>query len=53
MEEYLGKDIIDNLTPDFSITDYDSTIIAKLSIMGTFKKYFYYHMSGLCVEIHI
>ena len=46
MEEYLGKDIIDNLTPDFSTTDYDSTIIAKLSIMGTFKKYFYYHMSG-------
>ena len=42
MIEYLGKDIIDNLTPYFSTTDYDSIIIAKLSIMGTFKKYFNY-----------
>ena len=44
MVEYLGKDIIDNLTPDFSTTDYDSTIIAKLSIMGTIKNYFNYIM---------
>ena len=42
MEQYLGKEILDNLTPDFSTTDYDSMIISKLSIMGSFKKYFEY-----------
>ena len=45
MEEYLGKEIMENLTPNFTTTDYDSIIISKLSIMGAFKKYFEYHMS--------
>jgi len=47
MKEYLGEEIIQNLTPNFSTTDYNSTIICKLSIMGAFKKYFYYEMSLL------
>ena len=45
MEKYLGKEIMENLTPNFTTTDYDSIIISKLSIMGAFKKYFEYHMS--------
>ena len=45
MEKYLGKEIMENLTPNFTTTDYDSIIISKLSIMGAFKKYFEYRMS--------
>jgi hypothetical protein len=45
MEEYLGKEIMENLTPNFTTTDYDSIIISRLSIMGAFKKYFEYQMS--------
>ena len=45
MKEYLGEEIIQNLTPNFTTTDYNSTIIYKLSIMGAFKKYFQYEMS--------
>ena len=45
MEKYLGKEIMENLTPNFTTTDYDSIIISKMSIMGAFKKYFEYKMS--------
>ena len=44
MKKYLGEEIIQNLTPNFTTTDYNSTIICKLSIMGAFKKYFEYDM---------
>ena len=44
MVKYLGKNILDTLTPNFSTTTYDSTIICKISIMGAFKKYFDYTM---------
>ena len=45
MIEYLGKEILDILTPDFTTTTYDSKIISKISIMGAFKKYFDYRMA--------
>ena len=45
MKEYLGEELLQNLTPNFTTTDYNSTIIYKLSIMGAFKKYFQYEMS--------
>ena len=44
MVNYLGESIMDTLTPNFSTTTYDSTIICKISIMGAFKKYFDYTM---------
>jgi hypothetical protein len=44
MVEYLGKDLIDTLTSDFSTTTNDLKIISKISIMGAFKKYFDYEM---------
>ena len=44
MINYLGEEIIENLTPNFTTTNYDSTIICKMSIMGAFKKYFAYKM---------
>ena len=45
MIEYLGKEILDTLTPNFSTTTNDSIIIGKISIMGAFKKYFDYKMT--------
>ena len=48
MEEYFGKEILENLTPNFTKTNYDSIIISELSIMGAFKKYFEY-TKELCV----
>lgn len=44
MIKYLGEDIVNTLTADFSTTTYDSTIVSKISIMGVFKKYFEYRM---------
>ena len=42
--EYVGKEILENLTPNFTTTNINSRIICKLSIMGAFKKYFDYEM---------
>jgi len=47
MIKYLGKEILDILTPNFSTTTYDSSIVCKISIMGAFKKYFDYEMDCL------
>ena len=44
MKNYLGDELLETLTPNFSTTDYDSTIVCKISIMGAFKKYFKYEM---------
>ena len=47
MKEYLGSEILDILTPNFTTTSYDSEIVCKISIMGAFKNYFDYEMD-LC-----
>ena len=44
MKKYLGDELIDILTPDFSTSNYDSKIVCKISIMGAFKQYFNYEM---------
>ena len=44
MEEFLGEKLLNVLTPNFTTTTYDSTIVGKISIMGAFKKYFNYEM---------
>ena len=44
MKNYLGDEVLETLTPNFTTTDYDSTIVCKISIMGAFKKYFKYEM---------
>ena len=48
MKKYLGNEIVDDLTSNFTTTDYNSYLVSKLSIMGTFKKYFEYVMN-VCV----
>jgi len=44
IKNYLGKELIDILNPNFTTTDKNSTIICKLSVMNAFKKYFEYKM---------
>jgi len=44
MVKYLGEEVLNILTPNFTITDKEKIIIFKLSIMGAFKKYFKYIM---------
>lgn len=44
MEENLGKELIDILTPNFSTTTKEYSIVCKISIMCAFKKYFNYIM---------
>ena len=44
MKNYLGEEILNILTPNFTTTDKDKIIIFKISIMGAFKKYFDYEM---------
>ena len=45
MKQYLGESILNTLTPNFSTTTYDYSIVCKISIMGAFKKYFDYTMN--------
>ncbi len=45
IKNYLGKELIDILNPNFTTTDKNSTIICKLSAMNAFKKYFEYKMN--------
>lgn len=41
---FVGEELIDILSPNFTTTTHDSEIICKISIMGAFKKYFDYSM---------
>ena len=42
--DYIGKELIDILSPNFTTTTIDSQIICKISIIGAFKHYFDYKM---------
>ena len=55
MKKYLGEEIIEDLTSNFTTTDYNSYLVSKLSIMGSFKKYFTYvmHMHVTCGSPYI
>ena len=54
MKEYLGKEILDILTPNFTTTNYDTTIVCKLSIMSIFRIYFEYRgMACICGNPYI
>ena len=44
MKKYLGENLLNILTPNFTTTNNESLIICKISIMGAFKKYFDYTM---------
>ena len=47
MKKFLGEELVNLLTPNFSTTTNDTKIVGKISIMGAFKKYFEYQMN-LC-----
>ena len=44
MEAYLGKEILETLTSDYTTTTNDSLIVSKISIICAFKNYFHYSM---------
>ena len=51
MVEFLGKELLDNLTPNFTTTDNNSKLVCKISIMNTFKKYFLYSLKQISCGI--
>ena len=42
----IGKDLINNITPNFTTTTQTSLTACQLTIMATFKKYFWYDAVG-------
>ena len=42
MKEFLGNELLQNLTPDFTTTDNNSKLVCQISILNTFQKYFEY-----------
>ena len=48
ISEYIGSELNDILTPNFSTSTKDTIIAGKVSIMSIFKKYFHYS-GGFCI----
>ena len=51
LKEYVGDDIIKNLTPDFTTTDINTKLVCQMSIMDSFKKYFDYEFDEMACGI--
>ena len=48
LKKYIGNNVLESLTPDFTTTDINTKLVCQISIMDTFKKYFDYTF-GACV----
>ena len=48
MKDFLGDELLENLTPNFTTTDNNSKLVCQISILNTFKKYFNY-IFGQCI----
>ena len=46
MEQYLGKQILETLTPEFTTTNIDSKLVCKMTIMSIFKEYFSFSINA-------
>ena len=51
LKGYVGDDIINNLTPDFTTTDINTKLVCQMSIMDSFKKYFNYEFDQISCGI--
>ena len=51
LKKYIGKEVIDNLTPDFTTTDLNTKLVCQISIMDSFKKYFNYTLDEMACGI--
>ena len=51
LKKYVGNDIIQNLTPDFTTTDINTKLVCQMSIMDSFKKYFNYEFDEIACGI--
>ena len=47
LKKYIGNEILENLTPDFTTTDINTKLVCQISIMDTFKKYFDYSFNKI------
>jgi len=47
LKKYLGNEVLENLTPDFTTTDINTKLVCQISIMDTFKQYFNYYFNQL------
>ena len=45
MKKYIGNSLIETLTPNFTTTTKDSQMVCKMTIMGTFKKFFEFQLA--------
>ena len=51
LKKYIGNEILENLTPDFTTTDINTKLVCQISIMDTFKKYFDYRFNKISCGI--
>ena len=51
MKEYIGNELLDNLTPNFTTTDNNSKLVCQISILNTFQKYFKYFFNQISCGI--
>ena len=47
LKKYLGNEILENLTPDFTTTDINTKLVCQISIMDSFKQYFDYSFNQI------
>ena len=47
LKKYLGDEILENLTPDFTTTDINTKLVCQISIMDSFKQYFDYSFNQI------
>jgi len=50
MKKYMGNEIIENLTPDFTTTDINTKLVCQMSIMDSFKKFFDFELH-VCMDM--
>ena len=51
LKKYIGNEVIENLTPDFTTTDINTKLVCQMSIMDSFKKYFDYDLDEIACGI--
>ena len=51
LKKYIGNEVIEYLTPDFTTTDINTKLVCQMSIMDTFKKYFDYDFDEIACGI--
>ena len=51
MKDFLGDELLENLTPNFTTTDNNSKLVCQISILNTFQKYFRFFLDQISCGI--